>query len=139
MERRDEADARGLDARLVGDALHLEADEVVGEQDAPELLRHRDGTLATDRLLAFEDLGLDLLVPDRLAGTGDRHRPECPIGMAGIRSSPTDSPRTRRRRPPRHAPHRDHPLETRSCSKPAARASSSPSSSTTSESCLTAT
>jgi hypothetical protein len=37
VERRDEADARGLDAGLVRDAFHLEADEVVGEREAPEL------------------------------------------------------------------------------------------------------
>jgi hypothetical protein len=53
-----EAQARGRDAGDLGRALHLETDEVVGEGEAPEILRHADGALAADGLLALEHLGL---------------------------------------------------------------------------------
>ena len=64
VKRADETDTGGLDAGLLGHALHLQTDEVIGEQDPPELLPHGLRALAPDRLLTLEHFGLDLVVPE---------------------------------------------------------------------------
>ncbi len=48
----------------MGHGLHFEPDEIVGQQDAPELLSNAFGVLASDRLLAFEQVGLELVVAE---------------------------------------------------------------------------
>ncbi len=77
-KHRDEADPRRLDAGVVGNALHFEAHEIVGDEDAPQFLGHGAGALAADRFFAIEHLGLDLIVPElkfpSVRGTGSRSR-----------------------------------------------------------------
>ena len=45
-----EADSERADTGRVGRALHLESDQIVGEQDSPNLLADQFGTLASNRL-----------------------------------------------------------------------------------------
>src|SRR5256886_3585983 len=46
-------------------ALHLQADQVVGDGDAPDFLPDPVGSLAPDGFLARQHVRLDLVVPDR--------------------------------------------------------------------------
>ena len=65
LKNHDEANARRLDVGLVGDSFHFEADEVVGNEDAPNLLADSRGRLATKWLLrGVEHLGFDLTVTE---------------------------------------------------------------------------
>jgi hypothetical protein len=63
-ERGDEADPRRFDACFAGDSLHLEAYEVVSEEDPPQLLLDSGRASAADRFLAVEQLRLDLVVAE---------------------------------------------------------------------------
>src|SRR5215213_6859161 len=61
---RDEADAQRRYADLVSDALHLEANEVVRDEQSPHLLCDRVGALAADRLEPLQHVGLDLPIAE---------------------------------------------------------------------------
>ena len=51
-KRSNEADPRRLNASFVGDAFHLKAHEIVGEEDAPQLLVYGGIAAARERLPA---------------------------------------------------------------------------------------
>src|SRR6266545_2518755 len=55
---------KARNAKLGCDARHLKTDEVVCDQQAPELLRHGRGTLAANGLEALEHVRLDLAEPE---------------------------------------------------------------------------
>jgi hypothetical protein len=69
---------------MVGNSFNFKAYKVVGDEDAPEFLDDTRWTLASQGLLAFEHLGLDLVVgklhfptfmiklDDLWSGKGDR-------------------------------------------------------------------
>src|SRR5690349_19998706 len=56
----DKADTGRFDLCLVGDALHLEPDQIVGEQDAPHFLLDASAALAANSFLTLEYHGLHL-------------------------------------------------------------------------------
>jgi len=58
----DEADAGRFDFFLIGKHFHFTPHEVIGQQDAPQLLPDTIRLLAPDRLLAMEEVGLDFVV-----------------------------------------------------------------------------
>src|SRR5215831_14228883 len=60
----DEADAGGLHLRVVRGPLHFETNQVISDEQAPELLRHRSGTFASNRFFAVEHLGFDLVIAE---------------------------------------------------------------------------
>ncbi|HEY0189789.1 MAG TPA: hypothetical protein VGC42_01625, partial [Kofleriaceae bacterium] len=59
-----EADPRRRDACFGCGTLHFEADQVVDERDAPQLLTHALRGPAADRLVALQQVRLDLVVRD---------------------------------------------------------------------------
>src|SRR5262245_54155313 len=63
MESVDKADSRRFDACFLGDSLHLQTDQVVGQKDAPKFLCDGFWTFAPDRLFPLQHLGLDFIVP----------------------------------------------------------------------------
>src|SRR5262249_55701173 len=61
-KRGDEAEAKRFHPSAVGYALHFQSYEVVGEQDAPNLLTDAVGRLAADTLLSLQNGRFDLVV-----------------------------------------------------------------------------
>ena len=58
---RHEADSRGRQFGVFGDALHFQADQVVGQADRPQLLHHALRLPAPNRLFALEEVRLHLI------------------------------------------------------------------------------